>query len=438
MTQRAPPHPTGTILDYLERGPDDLGAKPKQGRAADYPLGLLYQGPWEEPGDGFCEHVRRVARAIALVGCPVHLRSLRFRIGELATEVERTCAPLVRASIARYSAYIQQVVPVPGALGQIILPSVVARRVLSDDDVRAMLRARVVSTVWERWPPLPSDLAALAAVGQVWVACRDNARRLVAAGLDEPRVRVVPIPYFDDDPLVGKHLRPRVVGVPRFLHIGKWEPRKAQDRIVRAFLCAFRPSEAELVLKTAALSVPIADYPQGPNEAIRAALAEARVQQNGWSAENVSQWLRVIVRRLSDQRIRELHELSDVYVSASRGEGFDMPAFDAKLAGNLLVYVPSGGPQDFASPADECVAATGEVACHPLYGWGAGARYLDYDEEDLVRALQRAAGRVRAGRRHETPALGGFRAEAVGALAVEHVRDLIRPWDGKVFEGDSP
>ena len=55
-------------LDYAERhgAAGDVGwnKQYRPGIPAQHPIGVRFQGPWEQPADGFHEHVRRQARAL--------------------------------------------------------------------------------------------------------------------------------------------------------------------------------------------------------------------------------------------------------------------------------------------------------------------------------------------------------------------------------------
>lgn len=101
----------------------------------------------------------------------------------------------------------------------------------------------------------------------------------------------------------------------------------------------------------------------------------------------------------------------------------DMPALDAKLSGNLLVYTPSGGPQDFAAVEDIEVEATGRIPCHPFYRWPSGSTYLDYDIEAAVAAMREAAEAV-SKRSPAPPSLRSFSSEEVGKRMLAHLMEL--------------
>ena len=386
----------GSILDYWETGPNGSVDKDKQyteGRPSDHPVGVMYNAPWEAPFDGFAEHARRLGRALATTGCPVHLRSTTPHLvpGDDAHErwLFKAFGDLAHASIGRYSVQVHQVVPTEG-----LLYTMVRHRFLTTEELRAVNATRVISTVWERAPVPIHDVDGLNAVGQAWVACKANAELLATWGVSVP-IRVVPVPFYPDDPHLKLRGRTRRPGPPRFYHIGKWEPRKAQDQILRAFLRAFRPGEAELYIKTSEFAPTVPGYPE-PTTCVRQLVEDEAVKARGWTLGNVMPGgVKIFQAVLSASQLVALHALGDVYVTLSRGEGFDMPAFDSKLSRNRMVYTPSGGPQDFAYEHDYRVPATGRVPCASLYGWPEGSTYLDFSVDDAVAAMQRAASDMR-------------------------------------------
>jgi len=249
---------------------------------------------------------------------------------------------------------------------------------------------------------------------------------LVDEGVAEDKVRVVPCPFMPDDPhlaLAGQERRP---GPPRFYHIGKWEPRKEQRNIFLAFMRAFEPGEAVLMLKTSPKSPPLDGYPVTAQAALLECLQDDHVKRRGWIEKEVARWIFVYAKRFTTAQMLNLHRMGDIYVSLSRGEGFDMPALDAKLSGNLLVYTNSGGTQEFAGPHDFEVSSQGTVPCHPFYGWPEYARYLDYDVDEAAKALREAAEHYTdRSLPTESRLWDRFGAESVGLRMKAYLRDLI-------------
>jgi glycosyltransferase involved in cell wall biosynthesis len=303
-----------------------------------------------------------------------------------------------------------------------LLQKLTTSRWLDAEQVDAVNRFRIISCVFERDRVSDYTVKALNRVGMVWVANEKDKAMLKGQGVE--RVAVVPIPHFPDDPLLKMQGRERRPGPVRFYHIGKWEPRKAHHEMLGAFLMAFKPGDAKFYFKTSTKAPDYADYPSSPDRSVHAWVKDERVVANGWTIESANRDIHLIRQRVPPEQIRLLHSMGDVYLSLSRGEGFDMPAYDAKLAGNMLVYTPSGGPQDYATDSDLVVSPCGDVPCHPFYRWG-DARYLDWDYPAAVAVMQRARVRVLSGRWRHTPLKPIFSAAGVGHRMRNRIDEVI-------------
>lgn len=411
-----------TIADYRGHGDYDENAPAFHPgwREAEHEEGVAYICPWEDPYAGFPEHSRRCARALDDTGMRVQLRSVDpsiqwhmfFEVGGVdKVQLREQYNDLLSNTFKKLIVEVYQVVP-----SDELLQKLTTSRWIDKRQLEAVNRYRVISCVFERDRISKFATAALNRMAMVWVASDRDKQMLERCGVE--RVAVVPIPYFSDDPLLQLRGHRRQPGPVRFYHIGKWEPRKAHHEMLGAFLMAFKPGEAKLYFKTSTKAPNysqyettedylaqgptlrsglrdaesdrlIIPYPSSPEESAHQWMKDDRVRANGWTIELANQNIHLIKRRVTPEQIVQLHRLGDVYLSLSRGEGFDMPAYDAKLAGNRLIYTPSGGPQDYAAESDFIVPATGDVPCHPFYRWG-DARYLDWDYDDAVAALRNA------------------------------------------------
>lgn len=402
-------------------------------RRAAHERGVAFFGPWEEVYAGFPEHVRRAAVALSQAGLPVHLRSSRGGLQFQTTKDEALAlafealkdelSPLLNAEIKTYAADIWQMIADDTGFHRIAGPS---HHYLSDKELAHIYARRIISTVFERDTVSKAAIACLAAIAEVWVANHKDRTMLIEHGISPDRVAVIPIPFFPTDPLLSLRDKPRFPGPVRYYHIGKWEPRKAQHEMLGAFLYAFSPGDdVQLFIKTSMGSPVLSDdYPRGVEASIARHLADPEIAKRGWTTESLSRQVFVIQQRLSPARMVQLHRSGDVYLSLARGEGFDMPAFDAKLGGRLMVYTPSGGPQDYAEASDCLVPRVGSVPTHPLYGWG--SRYLDYDREDAVAALRCAYRLVQSGSlKSVTQHFERFSAVVVGAAMRARIEPLM-------------
>ncbi len=396
-------------------------------REAEHDKGISYKAPWEDPFAGFPEHARRCARALDTPEVPVHLRSIdpslqfqqRFEMtgGEFVIEQYKD---MITRSVKNYLVEICQVIA-----DDAMFQKLVTHRFLEPEQLKAVNRYKIISTVFER-DRISADAAkCLNAVAQVWVANNKDAKMLKDWGVHPDRVRVVPIPHYPDDPMLTLRGRERQSGPVRFYHIGKWEHRKAHHEMLGAFMMAFTPGEAKLYFKTSTKAPDFGlDYPSSPEASIKKWLDDPVVKANGWDLRAVNSNIFLIKQRIPPERIVQLHRTGDVYLSLSRGEGFDMPAYDSKLAGNLMVYTPSGGPQDFAYDEDICVQADGAIDCHPFYRWE-GAKYLDWPIERSAQALRWAKERIESGWDTQGHNLTSFKAAFVGERMRKYVDEVV-------------
>lgn len=429
---------TGTIADWEgaigPSGDPTLAFHPSW-RPAEHDTGIVYVGPWEDPYGGFPEHVRRCARALANTGTPVHLRSydatqqwhIHFEVGgDDKTKLREQYEDLLTTTIKNPKLEIYQVVP-----DDVLFQRLTTHQFLDPTHLAIINRYRIASVVFERDRVSEHMATCMNRLGQIWVANETDRKMLERCGVE--RVRVVPIPFFDTDPLLNLRYRKRLSGPVRFYHIGKWEPRKAHHEMLGTFFHAFKPGEARLIFKTSTTAPDYGDYPSSPEVSVHQWMNDAVVKQNGWDINKANQDVHFIRQRISQEQIVKLHKTGDVYLSLSRGEGFDMPAYDAVLAGNIVVYTPTGGPSDFAPRFKENVPvyANESLPCHPFYRWGDDARYLDWSLKEAVSALREAKHRVEHPLIEDDTAMqwgpfyNRFGVSAVGEQMLKHINETL-------------
>lgn len=197
----------------------------------------------------------------------------------------------------------------------------------------------VAYTTWETitGPPLPV-LGALAAFDDVWVPStvleRDCTMRAV---------ETVPHAFDDERALVSVPLA--TPGRPedrpfRFYYVGAWSSRKNVHGLVRAFCSAFRRDDnVELVLHTkvdvSVLVVALAStgIPQDQLPRVRLTHTErmSGVAMEGWVAS------------------------MDCFVTATRGEAWNLPAFEALAAGRMIISPANLGSDDFLLDTEKSI-----------------------------------------------------------------------------------
>lgn len=389
------------VLAAMRRGPTQIK------RHGQRPI-VLFHTPWERLDDGWSIAARAYARAMDLGGIDVRLVSwkdvVHARDFEVANEVGRFNQPTSSWDLHVFSCAL-------GGAGE-MAP-------IFNNMVELNSGPQAFHCVFERRYIEPDLAAALNKLNGVWAQCTANYNVLTSCGVEN--VTLIPFPFFDDDPYLKVPLPEREPRV--FLHVGRYEPRKAQDNLIRAFMRAFSLGEAKLILKVSSAGNNTTMYEHYPEEVILDEI-KSKTCTPSWNFRNWRESIELIRERLSAQQMVELYARSDVYVSSSRGEGLDLPAFAAKLAGRRLVLTASGGPEDFAADEDLLVQARGLIPAHPFYSswWGDGACYIDYDLNDLIAALQSARKTPCTVR--GWPGMAAHRAQAIGEKLREWATSL--------------
>jgi glycosyltransferase involved in cell wall biosynthesis len=116
-----------------------------------------------------------------------------------------------------------------------------------------------------------------------------------------------------------------------FLHVSSCFPRKAPEVLVQAFCEEFtRRDDVRLVIKTFA----------NPHNRIAEIVKESEAR---WPSHAP---IEIVSRSLDAAEMRWLYERAGCVVSASRGEGFGLPAAEAMLLGRPVVATRHGGQAD--------------------------------------------------------------------------------------------
>lgn len=204
-------------------------------------------------------------------------------------------------------------------------------RVLEIEGLRRGAGPKLIAyTTWEATSaPLGIAFPLFKNFDQVWVPSRATA----SAFTEHPR-RSPPqvIPHCYDETVE----RPRLKRPDRerflFYWIGTWTARKNPGGLLRAFVNAFGPDDqVELMLQSAGCSM----------DTFVAALAATGLQQDELPKITLGN------RYMPDDAIRRMHEESDCFVTASRGEAWNLPAFDAMLAGRHVIAQAGLGSDDY-------------------------------------------------------------------------------------------
>jgi hypothetical protein len=384
-----------TLLDFI--APSDVPSTDVSEAHFAQPLkvdfqhqhGVRWQGPWQHD-DSAAISTRIHARALAAAGVPTNLQSDQAVVmdGWLSQATTEEVSDLRAMSFKDVVVIVNHLIPTFERVLATVYPGQSLH--FQQDMVEAVARSRILFTVWERSSVSPQIASIMKKFGMNWVPCGRNASMLKASGVRD--VRVVPHPFEPHSPLphIGRSKK-RPESTVLFYTIAKWEPRKALHEALGAFLQEFRPGDpAQYALKTTE-GAQWTDYPHSAAKSVLLWLDHPKVQEMGWTRENVNGSVRVITDKLPLDDIWRLHRVGHVYVSASHGEGFDMPAFDACLSRSRLIHTGWGGSEDYA-PRDSIFtwdASVGEEPTHTDYKWFAST-WAKVDMGRLRKAMRAA------------------------------------------------
>ncbi|MGE5588805.1 MAG: glycosyltransferase family 4 protein [Clostridia bacterium] len=172
----------------------------------------------------------------------------------------------------------------------------------------------------------PDWVARCNLMDEIWVPSRFNRETFIASGVDETKVRSMPLGVD------GSRFHPGLSPLPipgrkgfAFLSVFEWIPRKGYDILLRAYLAEFRPDEDVcLVLKVHDNSA----YDPGGSR-IRAEIAALQQAAGKPAGPPVL----VLPALMSPADMARLYAAADCFVLPTRGEGWNMTAIEAMACG---------------------------------------------------------------------------------------------------------
>jgi glycosyltransferase involved in cell wall biosynthesis len=232
---------------------------------------------------------------------------------------------------------------------------------------------------------------ALSGLDEIWAPSRFIADVLETSGVKAPVAQI--FPPVDSELYSPGPRRAPGIELPSgfdpswsvFLYVGTWDPRKRPDILVRCFSRAFtRKDNALLILKT---------YVTGDASRDREILGQW-VSQSRLSDAHV----RFIPEVLSTSEMAELFRFSTAFATASRGEGYCLPAVQAMSSAKPVVASSWSSFRDFVTVPVKyrLEGVPREVA---LPGYSPDQRWAVVSEEDLARNLRRLHEDREEGRR---------------------------------------
>lgn len=183
----------------------------------------------------------------------------------------------------------------------------------------------------------------LMCMDEIWVPCANNKNTLTNDGIKNVKI----IPHAADLSLLkkmdGLNSRGLVQDNFKFYFIGEVNDRKNIKTIIRCFHSEFSPSEpVDLLLKVS--------HPSGPAAAHHFANKMSEEVKNSlriYSRPEVYKKEQIVAEYLSDEDLRNLHNVCDCYLATSHGEAWNIPAFEAMAFGNTPICSKEGGALEY-------------------------------------------------------------------------------------------
>ena len=187
-------------------------------------------------------------------------------------------------------------------------------------------RKRIGFVVWEPSRLLPAQARLIGGLDEVWTATEWSRRLLIANGIREELVRVVPEGVDVERFTPAETREPRPF---RFLCVARWQVRKGVDDLIAAYCREFAPDEpVELVLRS------VLTAREKPVEARIAELPGPHPPIVG------------IDGMFTPQAMAELYRSADAFVLPTKAEAWGLPVFEAMASGLPVIVTNCSAPAE--------------------------------------------------------------------------------------------
>ncbi|MFD1952741.1 glycosyltransferase [Paenibacillus thailandensis] len=220
-------------------------------------------------------------------------------------------------------------------------------------------------------------------VDQVWVYSRYNKECYVRSGIDENKIKVIPLGV--DEAVYHPHVETMELKAQasfRFLFVGGTIWRKGVDILLDAYTQEFNEDEDVcLVIKDFGTSSFYAGRTNG------ATIADA-------SSRHHQPKIHYLDQEYSEHELASLYKACDCLVHPYRGEGFGLPIIEAMACGTPVIVPDKGPTRDFCDeesafliPSREITARQNAIGDIPIV---ADPWWLEVDRTELRRLMRYA------------------------------------------------
>lgn len=204
------------------------------------------------------------------------------------------------------------------------------------------------------------------------LVCSEWAKRIVLSHLPDMPVSVVPLGYdpdivkFNPDPMSFSN---KTI----FLNVGKWETRKLHDNLANLFRAAFSPTD-NVHLLMAPYNFFIGEQ---ENERLK-----------GQYREILGDQVSFLSRIDSHVDFTPIYQMIDVYFGCSRAEGWNLPLFEAMVAGKRVITNNYAGHTQFVSRENSLLINPNRTSLADDGFWfrngqGVNAQWMEYGQDEF-------------------------------------------------------
>jgi len=195
----------------------------------------------------------------------------------------------------------------------------------------------------------------------IFVPCEANKQALINSGV-KSKIFIIPhacnherFKVKQDKINLGVHKNKCI-----FYNIGELNKRKNLPGLIRAYYSAFSSrDDVVLVVKT---NMP-GKTPEEVQNEIKTMCADIRKYVHIYPQDSKYPPILMISNRLNNQELDKLHATGDIFVSLSKGEGWNIPAHDAMCWGNIPILSSTGGHITITQSNNDYLVSGTETPC---------------------------------------------------------------------------
>ena len=187
---------------------------------------------------------------------------------------------------------------------------------------------KILITTWET-SAMPVEMGHSLDASFDWVCVPSDFCAQTVRGVPKEKILTLPHTY---DPAHWPVVKKRRDSPFTFYSVLGWSERKNPIGLLKAYFSAFS-AEDDVVLR-----IKTTGYSRDDVELLKASV--------GYSAEELPK-LEILTEHLSHKDMVWFHSVGHVFVTAARGEGWNLPAFEASVMGNRVIAPDWGGHLEY-------------------------------------------------------------------------------------------